>query len=51
MVLAPRGQPFEHADWLFELNHDGFRALAYIENGKWVGFPPQKRLEELWATS
>src|SRR5207302_2816730 len=25
--------PFDHADWLFELKHDGFRALAYIESG------------------
>jgi bifunctional non-homologous end joining protein LigD len=25
--------PFDHADWFFELKHDGFRALAYIENG------------------
>lgn len=25
--------PFDHADWFFELKHDGFRALAYIEGG------------------
>ena len=25
--------PFDHVDWFFELKHDGFRALAYIENG------------------
>jgi ATP-dependent DNA ligase len=25
--------PFDHADWFFELKHDGFRALAYIEDG------------------
>jgi bifunctional non-homologous end joining protein LigD len=24
--------PFTHADWLFEIKWDGFRALAYIEN-------------------
>ena len=24
---------FDHPDWLFELKHDGFRALAYIEDG------------------
>ena len=23
-------QPFDHPDFLFELKHDGFRALAYI---------------------
>jgi bifunctional non-homologous end joining protein LigD len=25
--------PFDHQDWFFELKHDGFRALAYIEDG------------------
>src|SRR5260370_31954509 len=25
--------PFDHADWFFELKHDGFRALGYIEDG------------------
>jgi len=25
--------PFDHQDWIFELKHDGFRALAYIEDG------------------
>jgi bifunctional non-homologous end joining protein LigD len=26
-------QPFDHPDFLFELKHDGFRALAYINDG------------------
>jgi bifunctional non-homologous end joining protein LigD len=26
--------PFNHPDWIFELKHDGFRSLAYLENGK-----------------
>jgi bifunctional non-homologous end joining protein LigD len=25
--------PFDHQDWFFELKHDGFRAVAYIEDG------------------
>jgi bifunctional non-homologous end joining protein LigD len=25
--------PFDDPDWVFELKHDGFRAVAYIENG------------------
>src|ERR1700730_14942760 len=25
--------PFDHADFVFELKHDGFRAVAYIEDG------------------
>jgi bifunctional non-homologous end joining protein LigD len=27
-------QPFDHPDFLFELKHDGFRALAYISEGQ-----------------
>jgi len=26
-------QPFDHPDFLFELKHDGFRALAHIWDG------------------
>src|SRR5215469_7524173 len=28
-----RPEPFSHPDWLFEIQWDGFRSLAYIENG------------------
>jgi bifunctional non-homologous end joining protein LigD len=24
--------PFDYEDWVFELKHDGFRAVAYIED-------------------
>jgi bifunctional non-homologous end joining protein LigD len=27
-------QPFDHPDFLFELKHDGFRALAHIWDGQ-----------------
>jgi bifunctional non-homologous end joining protein LigD len=27
-------KPFDSPDWLFEIKHDGFRALAYIAEGK-----------------
>jgi bifunctional non-homologous end joining protein LigD len=27
-------KPFDSADHIFELKHDGFRAIAYIENGE-----------------
>jgi bifunctional non-homologous end joining protein LigD len=26
--------PFDHPDWVFELKHDGFRALAQISDGR-----------------
>ena len=26
-------QPFDDPDWVFEIKHDGFRALALIERG------------------
>jgi len=34
MRLAQRPQPFDHPDWIFEIKYDGFRALAYIEDGE-----------------
>jgi bifunctional non-homologous end joining protein LigD len=33
MPLARLHAPFDHPDWIFELKHDGWRALAYIEAG------------------
>ena len=33
MTLIQQATPFDHADWLFEIKHDGFRSLAYIQNG------------------
>jgi hypothetical protein len=32
MRLMRRPAPFDHAEWIFELKLDGFRALAYIEH-------------------
>ena len=34
MRLARRSEPFDHRDWLYEVKFDGFRALAYVEDGK-----------------
>ena len=34
MPLVSRAEPFTHADWLFEIKWDGFRSLAFIENGR-----------------
>jgi bifunctional non-homologous end joining protein LigD len=34
MTLTRRAQPFSHPDWLYEIKHDGFRALAYLERGQ-----------------
>jgi bifunctional non-homologous end joining protein LigD len=31
MPLVRVPEPFDHPDWLFELKHDGFRALAEVE--------------------
>jgi bifunctional non-homologous end joining protein LigD len=33
MLLCQQAHPFSHPDWLFEIKHDGFRALAVMENG------------------
>lgn len=34
MPLKRHRKPFSNPDWLFELKHDGFRCLAFIENGR-----------------
>jgi len=33
MPLARFDAPFEHPDWIFEPKLDGFRAVAYLEDG------------------
>src|SRR5215471_16155500 len=33
MPLTWRREPFDHPERIFEIKHDGFRALAYLENG------------------
>lgn len=33
LELSRRTEPFDHPDWIFELKHDGFRGVAYVENG------------------
>ena len=33
MELVRQKTPFDHPDWLFEIKYDGFRSLAYIEDG------------------
>jgi hypothetical protein len=30
-TLSRRAQPFSHPEWLFEIKHDGFGALAYVK--------------------
>ena len=34
MELIQQASPFDHDGWLFEIKHDGFRSLGYIEDGK-----------------
>ena len=34
LTLTRRREPFDHADWVFELKQDGFRGMAYIGGGK-----------------
>src|ERR1700722_8666839 len=33
MPLSRRALPFDHPEWIFELQYDGFRSLAVIQNG------------------
>ena len=39
--LRRQNEPFDDPDWIYEIKHDGFRALAVIENGK-CGFVSHK---------
>ena len=34
MRLRLAREPFDHPDYIFELKHDGFRAIAYLQNGE-----------------
>ena len=34
MELQQQKQSFDHPDWMFEIKYDGFRALAYVEDGQ-----------------
>ena len=34
MPLSRMAEPFNHPDWIFEIKWDGFRSLAFIENGR-----------------
>lgn len=34
MLAESTSEPFDDADWLFEIKWDGYRAIAFIENGK-----------------
>src|SRR3954469_22455628 len=33
MPLKRHREPFSHPDWLYELKHDGYRALAFVRDG------------------
>jgi hypothetical protein len=33
MRLRRVKEPFDHPDYIFELKHDGFRAVAYLQSG------------------
>jgi bifunctional non-homologous end joining protein LigD len=34
MSLGRKAQPFDRAEWIYELKYDGFRALAVVEYGR-----------------
>jgi bifunctional non-homologous end joining protein LigD len=34
MRLRSVKEPFDHPDYIFELKHDGFRAVTYVQNGE-----------------
>jgi bifunctional non-homologous end joining protein LigD len=42
MPLVQQPEPFDDWDWLYEIKHDGFRALAVIEHGQCRFFSRKK---------
>lgn len=42
LPLAQKPAPFDDPDWIYEIKHDGFRALAVIENGQFRFFSRKK---------
>jgi len=34
MLAETAAEPFDGAQWLFEIKWDGYRAIAFIDNGK-----------------
>ena len=34
MLATPTGKAFDDPDWLFEIKWDGYRAVAFIEDGR-----------------
>ena len=48
--LIRREDAFDDADWVFELKHDGFRALAYVDAARcWLVSRNQHRFDEFNA--
>lgn len=43
LTLISRSEPFDDPDWVFEIKHDGFRALAVIEDGRCRFFSRSRR--------
>ena len=38
MPLKRHREPFSHPDWFFELKHNGFRALAFVQSAWAIGY-------------
>jgi len=46
--LIRQPAPFDDPDWIFEIKHDGFRALAVIDQGQCRFFSRKKHGLRLW---
>ncbi len=48
MPLVERSEAFNHSDWIYEIKYDGFRALAYIDEGRCRLVSRKAYLQELF---
>ena len=42
IIPGRRRDLFESAEWIYELKHDGFRALAYLNGAAADSFPAEE---------
>jgi ATP-dependent DNA ligase len=49
IIAVRRRDLFESAEWVYELKHDGFRALTHLDGSRWsIHLALRKQDEAIW---